>query len=76
VDEVIPRSDFEAGLRALTAQFAELPPGAARSIKAVMTSKCVPLPPDVEEAAARHFARLWVGDAHWDRVGRRSVPLS
>lgn len=56
VDHVLPRADFEEGWRVLARSLATVP---AREIKHVMGGAV----PATE--AARAFARLWVGDEHW-----------
>ncbi|HEY7050512.1 MAG TPA: enoyl-CoA hydratase/isomerase family protein [Mycobacterium sp.] len=65
IDRVVPRASFDASWRALAASLANRPAG---EIKRVIGG----VSPD--EAVAS-FARLWVGDAHWeaaDKVMRRT----
>jgi enoyl-CoA hydratase len=70
VDAVFAREEFDDGWSALAADFAALPPGAGRSIKAVVSAARTHVHPTLAEAATEHFARLWVGDAHWEAAER------
>lgn len=66
VDEVLPRASFDAGWRELAATFANLPPGATRSIKGLVASVSPGFHPATEAAAVRAFAELWAAPEHWE----------
>lgn len=70
VQRVAPRSDFDAAWRGLADAFARLPAGMGRSIKDVIASAKPHAHPELESAAVRHFARLWVGEDHWRAADR------
>jgi enoyl-CoA hydratase/carnithine racemase len=64
-DIVVPRVRFEETWRDMAHAFASLAPGAARSIKNVVAAARPNHHPTLADEAVRHFARLWVADAHW-----------
>jgi enoyl-CoA hydratase/carnithine racemase len=72
VEVVAPRHAFEAKWRDLAVAFAALPPGAARSIKQVISAARPNAHPDLEADAVRRFAELWVGDEHWAATAART----
>ncbi|SEG85128.1 Enoyl-CoA hydratase/carnithine racemase [Thermomonospora echinospora] len=61
VDQVLPRTCFAAGWRALARSLATVPAG---EIKRVVSGGLT------AEEAARAFARLWVADEHWAAAER------
>lgn len=61
VDEVLPRSSFEAGWRDAARSLASEPAGAIKRITGQDVSA---------EEAISAFARLWVADAHWEATER------
>jgi enoyl-CoA hydratase/carnithine racemase len=63
LDRVYPRESFEGCWRALAESIAQ---GPAREIKKVIAAAAPHHHPDLEAPAAREFAALWVGDAHWE----------
>jgi enoyl-CoA hydratase/carnithine racemase len=73
LDEVVERADFESAWRSLAAQFADLPPSAARAIKSVVASARPNHHPHLEQAAVEDFAQLWVADKHWEAAARLGV---
>ncbi len=68
VDLVVPRADFEDEWQALARRLAATAPGTTRAVKAVVAAAAPMTHPDLEEAAAHEFARLWVAEAHWEAV--------
>ncbi|QEC46528.1 enoyl-CoA hydratase/isomerase family protein [Baekduia soli] len=70
VDVVAPRAEFDAAWRELAQTFVDLPPGTGRSVKDVLAAAHPSHHPTLEGPAVRHFARLWVGDAHWAAAER------
>lgn len=73
VDVVVAREEFDAEAVALARRFADLPPGAAESVKAVIAAAKPSTHPALEADAVRAFARLWVGDEHWAAAERLSA---
>jgi enoyl-CoA hydratase/carnithine racemase len=69
-DVVAPREQFEEAWGEIARAFAALPPGAARSIKSVVAAARPHHHPALADDAVRHFARLWVADAHWEAAER------
>ncbi len=73
---VAPRERFDADWRRLAASFAELPPGAGRSIKQVITAAKPRAHTALEGDAVRRFARLWAADEHWQAADRLTTKRS
>lgn len=65
IDVVTHTDDFDQASADLALVFANLVPGAAASIKAVISEAKPHSHPGLEEGAVDRFARLWVDDAHW-----------
>lgn len=73
VQRVFPRSAFDDGWQRLAEQFATLPAGAARAVKAVIAAARPNHHPHLESEAAKAFASLWTSPAHWDAVERANA---
>jgi enoyl-CoA hydratase/carnithine racemase len=65
VDEVFPRSGFEAGWRALAASIAVPPAGVPRSVKKLVSRVIAATHPHTEAEAVADFAGLWADPEHW-----------
>lgn len=79
VDEVLPRSGFDAGWRALAARIARLPTSVTRSIKASVVAVRPGVHPETQARAVHAFAELWAAPDHWELAaaegaGRRRRP--